>query len=209
MTILALEISSDRRSVALVHAGNVLVETIETAGRGTAAFAMIEKVLARAKLERADVEAIAVGLGPGSYTGARAAIALAQGWQLARGIKTTGVSSAAAVAARAQTETFFGRVNVVIDAQRGEFYFAGYEITETACVEIAALKILPLAEILSRARQGEMMIGPDAPKFFPAGRAIFPCAAEVARLAAARNHFLPAGKLEPVYLRETNFVKAR
>jgi tRNA threonylcarbamoyladenosine biosynthesis protein TsaB len=209
MTILALEFSSNQRSVALAHAGNILVETLETAGRGTAAFSMIEKVLARAQVEREEVETFAVGLGPGSYTGVRAAIALAQGWQLARGIKTIGVSSAAALAARAQAEKLFGRLNVVMDAQREEFYLAGYEISETACVEIAPLKILPLAELLSHARQGERFIGPDAAKLFPGGRALFPGAVEVAQLALAQNDFLPAEKLEPIYLRETNFVKAR
>jgi tRNA threonylcarbamoyladenosine biosynthesis protein TsaB len=209
MTILALEFSSGQRSVALAGGGNVFVETLESAGRGTSAFSMIEKVLARARSERETVETLAVGLGPGSYTGVRAAIALAQGWQLARGIKTTGVSSAAAIAARARTEKIFGRWNIAINAQREEFYVAAYEISEIACAEIAPLKILPLADLQSRARQGEKFIGPEAAKFFPHGREVFPRALEVAQLAAAQNHFLPGEKLEPIYLRETNFVKAR
>lgn len=209
MTILALEFSSSQRSVAIARAGNLLAETTETAGRGTAAFAMIDKVLARAKIEREEIQTIAVGLGPGSYTGVRAAIALARGWQLARGIKTTGVSSAAAIAARAQTGKIFGRSGVVIDAQRGEFYFAGYEIAETECAEITPLKILSLAEVRASARQGGMLIGPEAAKYFSNGRVIFPHAAEVAKLAAAQLHSLPGEKLEPIYLRETTFVKAR
>jgi tRNA threonylcarbamoyladenosine biosynthesis protein TsaB len=208
MTILALEFSSEHRSVALARAGDFLAETTESAGRGTAAFEMIEKVLKQANLEREEIEIIAVGLGPGSYTGIRAAIALAQGWQLARGIKITGVSSAAAIAACAQTENFFGRLNIVIYAQREEFYFAEYEITQTACAEIGPLKILPGAEVRSRALQGENFIGPAAAKFFPNGRDIFPRAVEVARLAAVQNCFPPGEKLEPIYLRETNFVKA-
>jgi tRNA threonylcarbamoyladenosine biosynthesis protein TsaB len=209
MTILALEFSSGQRSVALARAGNIFVETLETAGRGTAAFSMIEKILARAQVEREEVETLAVGLGPGSYTGVRAAIALAQGWQLAREIKTAGVSSAAALAARAQAEKIFGRLNVIVYAQREEFYAATYEISETACAEITPLKILPLAELHSRARQGEIFIGPEAAKFFPNGRELFPRAMEVATLALANNHFLPGEKLAPIYLRETNFVKAR
>jgi tRNA threonylcarbamoyladenosine biosynthesis protein TsaB len=209
MTILALEFSSSQRSVALTCEGSFFVETIETPGRGTAAFSLIEKLLARAKVEREQVETIAVGLGPGSYTGIRAAIALAQGWQLARGINTVGVSSAAALAARAQAEKKFGRLNIVINAQREEFYLAGYDISETACVEIAPLKILPLADLQSRARQGERFIGPEAAQFFEAGLEIFPRALEVAQLAMAQNHFLPGEKLEPIYLRETNFVKSR
>src|SRR5471032_627275 len=120
MTILALEFSSPQRSVAIARDGIVLSETSELGGRNTAAFGMIEKILVEAKNEREEVEVIVVGLGPGSYTGIRAAIALAQGWQLAREIKLLGVSSVEAIAAQAQAEKIFGRVNVVIDAQRNE-----------------------------------------------------------------------------------------
>lgn len=209
MTILALEFSSEERSVAVARDGVVLDEAIQTGGRGTAAFSMIEKVLAQAKIEREEIETIAVGLGPGSYTGVRAAIALAQGWELAREIKTIGVSSVETVAAQAQTESFLGRVNVVVNAQRGEFYFAAYEVTKTALKEITPLKILPLAEVQALVKEGGILIGPEASKFFPEGRPIFPHASVVARLAAARGVVLPGEKLEPIYLRETSFVKAR
>jgi tRNA threonylcarbamoyladenosine biosynthesis protein TsaB len=209
MTILALEFSSEQRSVALARDTLVLGEATETGGRSVAAFAMIEKVLAQAEMEREEIETIAVGLGPGSYTGIRAAIALAQGWQLARGVRTIGVSGVEALAAQAQVEKIFGRVNVVVDAQRGEFYLAAYDITAAVRTEIAPLKILPRAEVQTRATQGEILVGPEAAKFFPNGRALFPRAGTVAALAAAQNQFLPGEKLEPIYLRETNFVKAQ
>jgi hypothetical protein len=45
-------------------------------------------------------------------------------------------------------------------------------------------------------------------KWFPGGRIIFPRAAALAELAARRSDFVPGEKLEPVYLRETNFVKS-
>jgi len=206
MTILALEFSSAQRSVALLRGGLVAGEAIETGGRNTAAFGLIENVLAQAKIEREEVEAIAVGLGPGSYTGIRAAIALAQGWQLAREIKTTGVSSVAAMAAQAQEEKIFGHVSVIVNAQRGEFYLAAYEITETIRNEIEPLKILPQSEVESRAVKGAVLIGPEAASF--SGRTIFPHAKAVAGLAMEPGNSLPGEKLEPIYLRETNFVKA-
>jgi tRNA threonylcarbamoyladenosine biosynthesis protein TsaB len=203
MTILALEFSSARRSVALAHSGVVLAEAFEqTDARGTNAFGLIEKVLATAEISREEIGVIAVGLGPGSYTGIRAAIAVAQGWQLARGVKLLGVNSANAIAAQAQAENVFGRVNVVIDAQRGEFYLAAWEISATARKEIAPLKIVPAAEIQSRQSAGEICIGPDVAKI------LFPSAAMIARLAEGRNDFIAGEKLEPIYLRETNFVKA-
>ena len=208
MTILALEFSSEQRSVAVIRGGSILGETIESGERSVTAFPMIEKVLAQAKIEREEIETIAVGLGPGSYTGVRAAIALAQGWQLARGTKTLGVSSVAAIAEQARAEKLFGRVSIVVDAQRGEFYFATYEITETSQAEIASLKILPKAEVQSYANESQILIGPEATKISSDGRTAFPRAAAVAVLAAARGDFLPGEKLEPIYLRETTFVKA-
>ncbi len=209
MTLLALEFSSEHLSVAIARNGIVLGEAMEAGGRSMAALAMIEKILAKAKIEREEIEAIAVGLGPGSYTGVRGAIALAQGWQLARDIKLTGVSSVEAIAVGAQAAGVFGRVSVVVNAQREEFYIATYDIGQAALKEIEPLKILPVADIRSRAGKGECFIGPEAAKFSPNARVFFPQAATVAKLAAARGAFSSDEKVEPIYLRETNFVKAQ
>jgi tRNA threonylcarbamoyladenosine biosynthesis protein TsaB len=210
MTILALEFSSPQRSVAVLRTDGAAIaaEVIETGGRGTNAFRMIEQALAGAKIEREQIDVLAVGLGPGSYTGIRAAISLAQGWQLARGVKLLGVSSVETIAAQAHAEKIPGRVNVVIDAQRNEFYLATHEITADGRREIAPLKIMTGAEVESRAAAGEMLAGPEVTKWFPGGRLIFPRAAVLAELAARRSDFTPGEKLEPIYLRETNFVKS-
>lgn len=203
MTILALEFSSARRSVALARGGIVLSEAVEhTASRGTNGFGLIEKVLAEAKVSRAAIVIIAVGLGPGSYTGIRAAIAMAQGWQLATGVKLLGVSSAEGLAAQAQAEKIFGRVNVVIDAQRGEFYLAGWEISPAERKVVSPLKIATAAEVEARKTAGEICVGPGM------ARALFPSAAMVAQLAGLRSDFTAGEKLEPIYLRETTFIKA-
>ena len=101
MKILALEFSSEQRSVAVVEDGRVLGEAREKTGKHTQAFALIEAALKEAQLEREQIDGIAVGIGPGSYMGTRIAIAIAQGWQLARGVKTAGISSAEAFAREA------------------------------------------------------------------------------------------------------------
>jgi len=183
-------------------------EVVETGGHGANAFGMIERVLAEAKIEREQVDVLAVGLGPGSYTGIRAAISMAQGWQLAHGVKLLGVGSAEAIAAQALAEKISGRVSVVIDAQRNEFYLASYEIATDGWRETTPLKILSRAEVQSRAGATGILIGPEVTRWFPGSRVIFPRAATVAELAARRSNFTPGEKLEPVYLRETNFVKA-
>ena len=203
MICLAFEFSSARRSVALARYGIVLSEAAEMGGyRVTNAFGLTEKVLADAKVSLNEIEVIAVGIGPGSYTGIRAAIAIAQGWQLARRVKLLGISSVEVLAAQAQAEKMFGCVNVIIDAQRGEFYLATWEISELARQEISSLKIVAATEIKALKSAGEICVGPEMEPI------LFSGAAMVARLAAARTDFVAGEKLEPIYLRETTFVKA-
>ncbi len=212
MTILALEFSSQQRSAAVARGRAVLAEVIQVGERNTAVFEIIEDVLAQAGIARGRIEALAVGLGPGSYTGVRASVAAVQGWQLARGTKTTGVSSVAAIAAQAQAEKIFGRVNVVVNAQREEFYLAVYDIAEGATREAEPLRISPRAHVQSLVNEGCILAGPDAAGFFPNGakvRTVYPRASAISVLAAAQNSFLPAENLTPIYLRETNFTRAK
>ena len=203
MTTLALEFSSAERSVALARDGTIVAEAAESGGyRVTNAFGLIENVLATANISRDDIDLLAIGLGPGSYTGIRVAIAVAQGWQLARGVKILGVCSAEVLAAQAQAAKMFGRVNVVIDAQRGEYYRANWDISATQRQEISPLKIVAATELKTLTAAGEICVGPDAVA------KMFPAAATVLQLAFGRMEFLAGELLAPIYLRDTNFVKA-
>jgi len=212
MKILALEFSSPQRSVAVIrgnesHPKGIATSEIIEAGN-TAPFQMVDDALRDAKLEREQIECLAVGIGPGSYTGIRSAISIAQGWQLARGVKILGLSSAEVIAAQAHADGLTGRVNVIIDAQRDEFYLAAYEITPEGHREITPLKIVLLSEVQKHAIAGESLLGPEVSRWFPSGKTIFPRAARLATLALNRTNFIAGEKLEPIYLRETKFVKA-
>ena len=213
MKILALEFSSPQRSVAVVQeragaGANDLGEAIETGARSTNALGLVEEALRQAQIERAQVECLAIGLGPGSYNGIRLAIALAQGWQLARPVKLLGISTAECLAAQAQAEGIFGRVHVVIDAQRGEFYLASYDLSSEARHEIEPLHLASLQEVQARQQAGGILIGPEATKWFPASRVLYPRAATLGRLARGRTDFVAGEEMKPIYLRETQFVKA-
>lgn len=210
MTILALDFSSAQRSAAVLNAGDATVcEAVDASpGRDMKPFALIESALRQAGLEREAIECIAVGIGPGSYAGIRVAISLAQGWQLATGVKLLGISSVECVAAQAAASGVPGKFSVVIDAQRGEFYLAGYEVRDGAAKETLPLKLATLAEVLERESAGELMVGPEATRWFPHGRTIFPQAAMLAQMGSRRTDFAAGEKLEPIYLRETSFVKA-
>jgi tRNA threonylcarbamoyl adenosine modification protein YeaZ len=210
MKILAFDFSSEERSVAICDSLNgapaILGWASERGYRSTHAISLIETALASAKLTRDEIDCLALGIGPGSYTGIRAAIALAQGWQLATNIKTIGISSVECLAAQAQSANLLGRVHIVIDAQRNEFYCATYQITATDRAEVEKLQLVPAVDVEQRAKAGEIILGPDAKIF--GGRELFPDAGAVAKLAALNNSFVPAEQLEPIYLREVNFVKA-
>ncbi len=234
MTILAFEFSSLQRSVAVLDATEAsasslpqvipaprdkcppairpsqrFAEVVE-AGRGNIMkpLGMVAEALLQAGLEREQIGCLVVGLGPGSYTGIRAAIALAQGWQLGRGTKLLGVSSAACAAAQAQADGLRGKASVVIDAQRGEFYLAGYELNADSWRETAPLRLATLTEVREREQAGETLIGPEVARWFPSGKMVFPRAAMLGKLALDCTDFIAGEKLEPIYLRETKFVKA-
>jgi tRNA threonylcarbamoyl adenosine modification protein YeaZ len=168
---------------------------------------MAEEALRKAQVEREEIECVAVGIGPGSYTGIRGAIALAQGWQLGRGVGLLGISSAECVAAQGHAEGLLGRVDVVIDAQRLEFYLAGYDLSPGGWRETEPLRLATLAEVRERQRAGGRLIGPEANRWFPGGRVIFPQAATLGRLALGRSDFVAGEEMQPIYLRQTKFVK--
>lgn len=202
MKILAVEFSSEVRSIALLEDGALLAQAAESGGRRTIGLA--EEVLQKARWEREAVEVIAVGLGPGSYTGIRGAIAFAQGWQLGRNVKLAGVSSVECLAVRAEMEEIAGPVNIVVDAQRNEFYLARYNGSR----EIEPLRLAAQAEIARREAAGEKIAGPDLASWFPRAVNLYPEAAIIGKLAGARSEFVSGEKLEPIYLRATAFKKA-
>jgi tRNA threonylcarbamoyl adenosine modification protein YeaZ len=211
MKTLALEFSSDRRSVAVLHDGKVLGAADETGGRSTRAFGMIARALDQAGLKREEIECLVVGIGPGSYTGIRAGIAVAQGWQLAgtdRRVKLLGVSSAACLAAEAQISGHRGRLHVVIDAQRGELYHSVHELDERGCREVSPLRLATPDQIRASLISGDLVAGPDCQRWFPQGIILHPSAGMLGRIAAGRTDFVSGEALEPIYLRETSFVKA-
>lgn len=214
MKILALEFSSPQRSVAFVDAkpgGPVLYagELVRTGGRATPALAMILEALDQAGVERETIGCLTVGLGPGSYHGIRAAIALAQGWQLARGTRLLGISSVECIAAQAHADGLRGSVTVAVDAQRGELYVANYEISVSGWREVQPLRLGPVKEVQATMKAGQVLVGPEVTRWFAGGRIVFPRAETLGRLAASQTDFVPGEKLEPIYLRTTTFVKAK
>ena len=198
MKILALDFSTLRRSAAVVDEnGNVLSSITQEPQRAGSPFPLISQTLGA--IEPSEIDAIAIGLGPGSYTGIRSSLAIAQGWNLARQIPAAGVSSAEAIAFAAFAKGLRGAAEVVIDAQRGEVYSALYNLTDFSLLR--PLKILPRPET-------KILIGPEAKRWSEEGIVIEPSAAIIGKLASREKNFGPPERLEAIYLREPSFVKA-
>jgi tRNA threonylcarbamoyladenosine biosynthesis protein TsaB len=111
--ILAFDTATDVATSALVRDMNPMGER---ASRAVRILEDIDELLAEAALERADVEAIAVGTGPGSYTGLRMGLVTARALALALEVPVAGVSTLAALAHGGK-----GRLPLV-DGRRGELF---------------------------------------------------------------------------------------
>jgi tRNA threonylcarbamoyl adenosine modification protein YeaZ len=191
-----------------VEPARVLSFAQDRGTRGTGPLALLERALAEANVDRGAIECIAVGLGPGSYTGIRGAIAIAQGWQLALDVKLLGVSTVEALAWQAQQSRLTGSVHIAIDAQRHEFYVACYRIAAGVRERLEPLRLATAPELREIIGRGGQVAGPGLARWFPNAIDLEPMASAVGLLAAGRNDFLAGEKLEPIYLREIAFVKA-
>ncbi|WP_030175965.1 tRNA (adenosine(37)-N6)-threonylcarbamoyltransferase complex dimerization subunit type 1 TsaB [Spirillospora albida] len=163
----------------------------------------IARVLAEAGAAPDDLSAIAVGVGPGPYTGLRVGLVTARAMGEALSIPVHGVCTLDAIAwASARTEPFA----VATDARRKEVYWARYASSAVRATEPA---VGPAADVLDGAPEGLPVIGEGAALY--AGvlggmdhEPLMPSATALAELAIARLSGGPGPELlppEPLYLR--------
>jgi len=168
-------------TVALHDGERVVSEAFAADGRrhGELLAPMIAKVMADAGASRADLTAVAVGVGPGPYTGLRVGVVTAKVLGAALGIPVYGVCSLDAIAADVEGETSF---LVATDARRRELYFARYDETgRRSGPDVSAPALIPDRD-LPVAGEGAMLY----PELFPKSTGpAFPAAATLCRLAAA------------------------
>jgi tRNA threonylcarbamoyl adenosine modification protein YeaZ len=184
--ILAFDTATEVATSALVDEGEVLGERASTA---RTLLADLDALLRQASARARDVEAIAVGTGPGSFTGTRIGLAVARGLGLALDVPAAGVSTLDALAAGAPGAT------PVVDAKRGEVFVPGPRALAPEQLELA---------------EGSVCVGDGALRHRAAleGRGILvPPGDDPRHLPRARFHaglaagFGPADAIEPIYVR--------
>ena len=217
MNLLAIETSTECCSVALLH-GDALIERSELAPRRHAELVlpMAESLLREAGLKRTQLDGIAVGRGPGAFTGVRLAISVAQGLAFALDLPVVTVSSLAALAMQAPRNE--ASTLAVIDARMGEVYAGAFAHDANGLVQPLDDERVTRAEELSLPdRQDWNVIGSGWDAYRDALRArfsqepvwtkggAFPQARDVARLALPQfeaGNVLPPERALPVYLRD-------
>lgn len=217
MNLLAIETATEACSVALLH-GEALIDRSEMAPRRHAELVlpMAEDLLAEAGIARGRLDAIAVGRGPGAFTGVRLAVSVAQGLALALDIPVVPVSSLAALAMQAPRNG--AAILAAIDARRGEIYAGVFHFDDAGLVEpLDRERVTAVADLALPQADGWNVLGTgwsaygdsirarlaSAPSWADGDR--YPQARDVARLAAplfAAGKGVPPEQALPVYLRD-------
>lgn len=123
MKILALDTSTEYCSLAFWLDGAILSREIHAGQRHSELILpMLQEMLAEAGLTLTQLDGIAFGAGPGSFTGLRIACGVAQGLACGAGLPVTGVSTLEALAQQSGDSS----VIVALDARMGEIYHAAY-----------------------------------------------------------------------------------
>lgn len=214
MKILALDTSTEYCSAAL-RAGDAVYERGELAGQkhSQLVLAMVDAVLREARVALADLDGIAYGEGPGSFTGLRIACGVVQGLAFGASLRVAGIGTLLAMAERSGST---GAI-VCVDARMNEIYHAAYEKLDGAWRAVHEPSVCPAASAPAvrdgawlgcgsgfraygdalRARYGDRLaaVEPD----------VYPHAADIARLAEPRfasGESMPPELAAPVYVRD-------
>ncbi len=193
MLILAFDTATERTTSAVVLDGEVLGERVS---RAATLLEDVDALLRQGGAHAGDIEALAVGTGPGSFTSTRIGLAAARGLALALDVPAAGVSTLDALAAGAPGSL------PVIDARRGEVFVPGPRAVPPAELEFAP---------------GRVCVGDGAVRYreiLEAAGAEVPPDDDERHLPRARFHaalardFGPAELVEPIYVRVPDAERA-
>jgi len=217
--VLALDTSTELGSVAVLVDGELRAEISARvrARHGETLLPLVAEALRLASVDKTDVELIACGIGPGSFTGTRVGVATSKGLAVALDLPMVGVESLTAIAEAAPGAW----IAPLVDAHKGEVYAALYERRGAELLErVAPLHAVPdeAAAPIREAAGGQLTLCGSGLRRYPelaeklGGTVLSPLwdaprASAVALLAQARFERRGTdarGALEPLYVRPSD-----
>lgn len=222
MKFLALDTSTEACSVALALDGQILaLDEVCPQQHSKRILPMVQQLLADAGVSLYQLDGIIFGRGPGSFTGVRIGVSVAQGLAFGADLPVFGVSTLAAMAQAAAVQQNATEVIAAIDARMAEVYIAAYTLDEAGLMqaitpEIAA-KPAALPEVLTSLSFTSQVLGvgtgwqtyPQALQqlapaliadsiLYPSAQFMLPFASR----AWQQQLFVSAEQAEPVYVRD-------
>lgn len=228
MRLIALETATEACSAALWLDGEVhwLLEREAVRRHGELILGLVDRLLAEAGLVPGDLDAVAVGRGPGAFTGVRLGLGVAQGLAFAIDCPVLPISTLAALAQQG-ADRGAHEVLALLDARMGEVYWSRYTVDAQGRVRAAVAEHLsapeaihpnwsPAGDAARRMALGnalavypQLTAGPPGAGLGLPAEALdataLPCAREVAILGAAahaRGEGVSAELAQPHYLRD-------
>jgi tRNA threonylcarbamoyladenosine biosynthesis protein TsaB len=221
--ILAVDTATEACSAALYINGELL-ERYQLAPREHTQLIlqMVEQLLEQQQLTLKQLDALAFGRGPGSFTGVRIATGVVHGLAFASDLPVVPVSTLAAIAQYAHQQSGQSRVLAGIDARMGGIYWGAYTLGDDGLMQLQGSEQIASPDALQLPECGEWFGAGSAwgsypselqQRFAQAGAvsllgndsSLLPHAAAMAELAAAefvQGHALAAAQAQPVYLRD-------
>lgn len=225
MRLIALETATEACSAALWIDGDLrwLVEPNAARRHGELVLDQVQRLLAEAGLVPTQLDVVAVGRGPGAFTGVRLGMGAAQGLAFAIGAPVVPVSTLAALAQQG-ADGGACQVLAVLDARMREVYWSFLHTGHDGLVVPAAERLSAPEDVVAKWDPGQRVALGSGLAAYPLladrlglqrgefdGSAL-PCAREVAVLAAAayaRGESVPPERAQPVYLRDRVAEPAR
>lgn len=214
MKLLALETSGLSGSVALWDDGTVTERSLATEGRRHAQtlIAELKILLDERGVKLANIDGIAVSIGPGSFTGLRVGVVAAKTLAYAVGCGVLAVDTLASFAEPAPSD--WSRVHVISDAQRGDVFHGEYQRDAAGHFELLApIRILVGENFRAGLSPADFVLGPSAkrwmtensgPHFIHEAWSLQPSATNIATIAARKwmaGERSDLWTLAPFYLR--------
>ncbi|CAM4419004.1 MAG: tRNA threonylcarbamoyladenosine biosynthesis protein TsaB [Legionellaceae bacterium] len=153
MKILALDTSTDACSVALLNDQQIIEEfTIVPQKHSQLILTMIDKILAQGEYSLTQIDAIAFGRGPGSFTGIRIAASVVQALAFGLDLPVIPISTLHALAQGATREFNALSVMAMIDARMNEVYWATYQCNEKGIMHTVIKEAIDKPEKINLAK---------------------------------------------------------